>query len=443
MNVRTAALKLLQRTYKEEGFSNYLYESSVENNREWSDADRHFLKALYFGVLRQTIFLDHVISTLYDKDASKIPETIRIILQIGLYQIISMDKVPDYAAINESVKMTKKFGHQGTAGLVNALLRKATREMDSIKSRLNISKYTAISMISTATSHPDWLVNKYLAEFGTETTIQLLLGNNEVPPGNFRVRDWENLKKEHAVTNLTIEKNLFNRFGVSFGDTPNDTIEFLKFKNLIASQDQSSLVAVSLLEGAEGKILELCCGRGNKTDVMVNYLNNKAIILSTDHSINKIRILKANLRKTSSRCLPVVCDILSPLPFIEIFEYIFLDAPCSGLGVIRRHPEIRYRLSNEKINELGEIQLKGLTNASKCLKKGGKIIYCVCTFEREETTDVISKFLSSNLGFTKLDIGTIRPDLLSAGLINEGFLRILPGVHGMDGFFAAMLTKIS
>jgi 16S rRNA (cytosine967-C5)-methyltransferase len=440
MDVRTAALKLLQKTFREEAFSNYLYESAVANNPGWSEQDRRLLKALYFGVLRQLILLDYILSGLYDKDFSKIPENIKIILRIGIYQIISMDKIPLHAAINEAVNMAKKHGHQGTVKLVNALLRRASRETEIISAKIKELESSDIKGVAIAISHPDWMVRKYFNEFGSEKAKFVLQANSQVPPSNFRVRNEAEVEKAIAE-GVKIEKNLYNKVGVLLAGQGGEVVDRLKTTGAIAPQDQSSLIAVSLLEGATGNILELCSGRGNKTDAMFKYIDNKVVITCIDQTINKLRHAKQSLAPFSKRVLPICCDILKPLPTIEKYQYIFLDAPCSGLGVVRRHPEIKYRMSLQKIEQMAEIQYIAITNASKYLKEGGKLIYCVCSFEREETFGVINRFINENGAFIKVDIGKLRPDLSGAGLITDGCLRILPGDNGMDGFFAAMLTK--
>jgi 16S rRNA (cytosine967-C5)-methyltransferase len=195
------------------------------------------------------------------------------------------------------------------------------------------------------------------------------------------------------------------------------------------------------MDGATGRVLELCCGRGNKTGAMLKYVDNKAIIINIDRSISKLRDFQLQNRSLPTRCFPICCDVLKSLPFIEKYQCIFLDAPCSGLGVVRRHPEIKYRQSQEKVLEMAGIQYRALCNAADNLDINGKLIYSVCSFEREETSDVVNKFLSANPGFSKIDIGSIRSDLKNAGLVSDGFLKVFPGSYGMDGFFSAMLKK--
>jgi 16S rRNA (cytosine967-C5)-methyltransferase len=442
MEVRTAAFKLLQKTFKEEGFSNYLYESALSKNPEWTETDRRFLKALYFGVLREMYLLDHLTSTLYKGDFAKLPESIKIILRLGMYQIMSMDKVPPYALINEAVKLAKKVGHQGTAKLVNALLRRGSKDKETLVSLLdNIRKNNDVKGISLSMSHPEWLVKKYVAEHGLERTIAILEANNQIPAQNFRVRDTGKLEQFRIPWELKIEKNQFNKVGVSFENPDNSIIEKLKSDKVVASQDQSSLIAVSLLEGAEGRVLELCCVRGNKTEPMLKYIDNKAVIINADLSVSKLLEMKYQFSSAKGRCFSVCCDVLKPLPFIEKYKYIFLDAPCSGLGVVRRHPEIKYHQSPEKITQMADIQFRILTNAALNLEKNGALIYSVCSFEREETLTIIERFLAENPDFSKIDIGQKRPDLAQSDLIFDGFLRILPGKYGMDGFFTAMLTR--
>jgi 16S rRNA (cytosine967-C5)-methyltransferase len=438
MNPRRAALDLLSKTFKNEGYSNYLYEGACEKNSDWTETDRKFLKALFFGVLRNLVFLDHVAASEYRGNFEKLPENIKLTLRIGTYQIISMDKVPHYAAINESVNIAKKLGHLGTSKLVNAVLRNISRRCIQNPSYfMNIFK----DDLPTATSHPDWLVNKYIAEYGLEQALAILTANNELPSQNLRVMDWPELEAATKWGQIHIDKNLFNGFGASITSPSMDVLETLKRKGVIAPQDQSSLIAASLFDGKGGIFLELCCGRGNKTAILVRSLDKNSFLIASDRSLKKLSDMKKVLGETSLMCARVCCDITSPFPFKAVFQTVFLDAPCSGLGVVRRHPEIRYRISQEKIEQMAKIQLKAFSNACTLLKTGGTLLYSVCSFEKEETTTLVGRFLQDNPNFSKVDIANLRPDLDKAGLVTNGFLRILTGTLEMDGFFATILRR--
>ena len=435
VSTREAAVKLLAKTLNG-GYSNYLFESFLAKNPEIPDNDTRFLKALYFGVLRKLLLLDRLIAERCSSPYEKLPEQIKQALRIGFYQILFMESVPSRAAVYESVQLAKKYGHAGTAKLVNALLRRAATERQEMLAWIETPEKKTIEDEAAITSHPLWLVKRYYQRFGRDAALEILERNNEIPPSNFRIRKPAEFEKAVGRYDLEHKKNRFNRLGVEIkkGD-PKTVIELMR-DGVIAPQDQSSLVAVSLMEGARGSLLELCCGRGNKSEAMLDYVGKKTLIVNADISAGKLADVKGLGRQ---RLNPVCFDLTGEIPFKNRFGHIFLDAPCSNLGTVRRHPEIRYRRSIGQLAEFADFQLKALLAASELLAANGKLIYAVCSFEPEETTRVVDRFLELRPRFSPLTIAKMRPDLAGASLTDQNYLTLLPGAHGMDGFFAAVL----
>lgn len=441
MRVRTreAAVKLLVKTLNG-GFSNFLFESYIKKNPGISDDDTRFLKALYFGVLRKLLLLDRLIAERCSPPYKKLPEMIKMALRVGLYQILFMESVPARAAVNESVELAKKYGHRGTVKLVNALLRKAGRERDELLAWIAGAEGGSARDIAAVTSHPVWLVERYMKSFGKTKSLEILKQNNEIPPQNFRVRKKEELERAVAEYGLDLEKNGFNALGVEIkGGGSKHALDLLR-DSVIAPQDQSSLIAVSLLKNEKGRILELCCGRGNKSEAMLGFISEKAVVVNADLSLAKLAELK---RLKKERLNPVCFDLTREAPFKVKFDAIFLDSVCSNLGTVRRHPEIKYRRSPEHIAQFAEFQLNALLAASELLASGGILVYAVCSFEPEETTGVLECFMGKKKDFSLDDIGQRHSRLKSGGLTYSKFLRIFPGTHGMDGFFAAILRRRS
>ena len=441
MRVRTreAAVKLLVKTLNG-GYSNYLFESFIKKHPDISESDTRFLKALYFGVLRKLFLLDRLISDRCSSPYEKLPEMIKMILRVGLYQLLFMESVPARAAVHESVELAKKYGHRGTTKLVNALLRKADRDRKELIAWMAGAEDGSVKEIADVTSHPVWLVERYIKNFGREKGLEVLNQNNEIPPQNFRVRNDEEFQLVVNDHSLDVQTNRFNNLGVELkGSGSRHSLNLLR-DSVIAPQDQSSLIAVSLLKGVKGRVLELCCGRGNKSEAMLRFIDEKALIVNADSSVSKLADLE-NLGK--ERLNPVCFDITKTPPFNVKFDALFLDAPCSNLGTVRRHPEIKYRRSPEQITQFAEFQLDALLAASELLLPGGLLVYAVCSIEPEETTGVIECFMEKKRKFSLDDIGGRHPDLKSGGLTDSEFLRIFPGTHGMDGFFAATLRSSS
>jgi len=432
-SARESALKLLFNTFYRNGYSNYLLENLLNSRPDMEDNDKRFLKALYFGVMRQSIFLDYHLARKCRSPLEKLPARILLILRIGLYQIVFMERVPPHAVVDESVKLARRYGHRGTAGLVNALLRGfAAENRDAF--RIDINTESSIEEISAAVSHPAWLVKRYLGRYGFDGAMKILRANNEEPPASFRVDDLRTLEESEAE----FAKNRFEPLGAELKNAPGSLVRPLVKFGVIAPQDQSSLIAASLLAGARGRLLELCCGRGNKTAAITRLADEDAKTVSADISFAKLHKLRhAGFRHN----FPVCADTARRLPFKARFEHLFLDAPCSNLGTLRRHPEIRHRRTEQELERFAKLQSDMLSASADCVDRHGELLYAVCSFEPEETDEVVNRFLEHDKRFRPVDIGEKRPELASAGLTDGCFLRIITGRYGMDGFFAALLKK--
>ncbi len=440
---RHAAVKLLLEVLYQNGYSNYIFESLVAENVAkyaadktlWDARDRAFLKNLSFGVLRRLYVIDALIEERCSGSFKKLPDAIKVVMRTGLYQLAFMDKVPSHAAVSESVKLAKKYGHGGTVKLVNAVLRRLADGRDELKSKVE----SFSSNISLYTSHPEWLARRYIKEYGAEGAREILASNNDEPPPNFRVVKKKRLEDAALEAGVAIEKNRFCDTGVELKG-PSEAVQKLIAENAIVPQDQSSIIATSLLSGAAGRVLELCCGRGTKSGAILGHIDGQSVLVNSDISHGKLKRL--NAASNSMRFNPVCCDMLTPLPFGKYFDFIFIDAPCSNLGAVRRHPEIRYRKSKQEISAMAGVQLAALNNAAGHVADNAKILYAVCSIEAEETTGVTQRFLAKRPDFSAVDIGRLRPDLKEAGLTDGVFLKIPTGKYGMDGFFTAIFEKI-
>ncbi len=437
---RHAAVKLLLEVLYQNGFSNYIFESLVTENAaknaseksSWNSRDRAFLKNLSFGVLRRLYVLDALLEEKCSGPFQKLPDAIKVVMRAGLYQLAFMDRVPSHAAVSESVKLAKKYGHGGTVKLVNAVLRRLADEKGGLKSKVE----SFSSNVSLYTSHPEWLAQRYIKEYGAEGAQKILDSNNDEPPPNFRVVKKKRLEEAALEASVKIEKNRFCDTGVEVTG-PSEAVQKLIAENAIVPQDQSSIIATSFLSSAAGRVLELCCGRGTKSGALVEHIGGQSVLVNSDISHGKLKRLNA----VSKRFNPVCCDMLTPLPFGKKFDFIFIDAPCSNLGAVRRHPEIRYRKSQQDISAMAGVQLAALNNAAGHAADSAKILYAVCSIEAEETTGVAQRFLAKRADFSAVDIGKLRPDLKEAGLTDGEFLKIPTGKYGMDGFFAAVFEN--
>ncbi len=419
---RKAAFKVLLRSDKERAYSSVLL-PQVE--AELRDLDRGLCHKLVLGSLRRQIYLDRAIDTL--AGGRKLDIEVRIALRIALYQIYFLDKIPDHAAISESVDLVQFARKTSSKGFVNAILRKATRE------RPEMSFIDETDRVSVETSHPRWLVEKWIRDHGSERAANLAAANNETPPISFRVlHDSENV-------NTLIEGSKKS----GFVDGCYTTVTNAALANELADggyiyiQDEASqMVAHAVSVPDVGRFADLCAAPGGKTGLIAKR-NPTASITACDLHESRVRYLEANCRRQDVEVDIFQCDATQILPFEAVsFDTVLVDAPCSGTGTIRRNPEIRYSLTPGDLVELQTKQLAILKNASKLIKMGGSLVYSTCSLEVEENENVATAFLMQNAEFR-----TRTPSVPEQFLTDDGFARTWPDRDVMDGFFIAHFVR--
>lgn len=412
---RIAAFQILSKIEQEKAFSSVLLPIYEENLNE---KDRALCHEITLGVLRKQIFLDKIIEKL--TNAKKIDSAVRIILRIALYQLKFLDKIPPHAAINDAVNLTNKAKKTSAKGFVNAVLRRFTRE------NVEIDFADEIEKLAIETSHPRWLIEKWISEFGFEETVKLAEFNNQTPKMSFRwtAKTTDAIKKSLERENIENEKQFLRELA------KNGKIYF---------QDEGSQIVGNAVELKENEnFLDICAAPGSKITQIANRKSQMANLTAGDFYWSRVKILQENCRNQGVGFVNVLqYDAEKSLPFAdESFDVVLLDAPCSGTGTIRHNPEIRYFLQEKDFEILAEKQLTMLKNASKLIKHGGRLIYSTCSLEIEENEAVCVKFLAENSDFYK-----IAPKTEEKFLTSEGFARTFPPRAGMDGFFIAVLAK--
>jgi 16S rRNA (cytosine967-C5)-methyltransferase len=425
---RVAVFEILAKIEKEKAFSSALLPIYEEN---LSPKDRALCHELTLGVLRNQIYLNKIIEKLTSKNVEKFDLAVVLALRIGLYQLLFLDKIPAYSAINESVNLVQMAKKTSAKGLVNAVLRRATRE------KIELEFADEVEKISVETSHPRRLVEKWIRQFGFEETAKLARANNEAPALAFRFTKKFHHRDTEAQTFLKKSEFLENCF---IAEKIDANLLELAENGEIYFQDEASQMVASLFEIKENeKFLDVCASPGSKTTLIAERgMRNAELIVAGDFYSHRIRTLQENCRRQDARLVKIVqYDAEKSLPFAEnAFEWILIDAPCSGTGTIRHNPEIKYFLQEKDFAELSEKQLKILKNASKLVKSGGSLIYSTCSLEREENESVVEKFLAENSEFVK-----ILPRLPERFLTAEKFARTFPQRDKMDGFFIAAFEK--
>ncbi len=429
---RLAAFEILQKVEMDRAFSSALlpiYEEKLQPK------DRALCHTLTLGVLRNQIYLDRLIEKLTTKKTTKFDLAVLLALRIGLYQLIFLDKIPAHAAINESVNLVQRAKKTSAKNLVNAVLRRATRE------KIEPEFADETEKICVESSHPRWLFERWIREFGFEEAKKLAVANNETPDLVFRLTAKSDAKIVETVKKIgleIIESEIAANAWKVFGS--NEILRLYADEGKIYFQDEASqLVAQAVALKTGESFLDVCAAPGSKvTQIQDSRFRIQELIIAGDYFEHRVRILQANCRKQGADFINIVrYDAENALPFAdESFDVVLIDAPCSGTGTIRHNPEIRYFLSEKDFAELSAKQLKILQTASKTVKKNGRLIYSTCSLESEENEAVIEKFLVRNEDFTK-----VTPKVWDILLTNESFARTFPPRDKTDGFFIAEMIK--
>lgn len=443
---RKEALEVLYILETKGGHADELLSSLFEESG-LSKKDRALATQLVYGVLRWRNRLDWIVEQFSSRKLKKTTPWILNILRLGIYQQLFLDRIPHSAAVNESVKLAHRFGHRGTAAFVNALLREVSRKKEEID--YPGREKGPVFYLSVTHSHPGWLVARWLKRFGFDTTEEICSKNNLIPPLTIRVNSLKTtvreLKQELEEKGLSVTSCYYAENGLKL----NIGIDFLNLdsfkKGLFQVQDEASMLIADLLSPDPGStILDVCAAPGGKTTHLAQMMSDQGDIFAGDLRKERLDRLKDNCRRLGINGVKVFCiDARKTLPFKRKFDGILIDAPCSNLGVLRRNPDARWQKSESDINFLAGIQYEILENVSLLLKKGGALVYSTCSYEPEETREVIKRFLKNNHDFI---INDPKPFLTESAreLVNgEGYFESLPANHEMDGFFGVRLKRLS
>lgn len=442
-NSREIALRVLQDINEKEGYSNISIKNHI--NDDISIQDEGFVRELVYGVIENKLYLDYILSKASKIKLNKIHSTIKDIIRIGLYQLIFLDKIPDSAAVNESVNLAKKYGHKGTIGFVNGVLRSVSRDIEGFK---NIEEKNRQKSLSIRYSHPEYLVNRFINDFGFDFTVELLKANNSKPSLNIRVNTLRIEKEE--LMRLLREKG----FELTEGEYARDaiivhnpyritsTIEFRK--GFFTIQDESSMLVGQILNPVEGStVLDVCSAPGGKSTHMAAIMKNKGKIIARDFYEHKIKLIEENKKRLGIDIIETEAYDALKLDnnLIEKVDYCLVDAPCSGFGLIRRKPEIKWNRKEEDIKELSKLQYEILNVCKNYVKKGGILLYSTCTILDEENICIIYKFLEENKNFKLIPIDNEIKICDNTNTLKDGYIQLYPNIHNTDGFFIAKMIK--
>lgn len=410
-----------------------------------SKRDRSLMNAITYGVLRKRNYIDHIIRNVSKIPVTRIEPEVLNILRIGLFQLWFLDRVPDAAAVHTSVELAKSTSTSKVASFVNAVLRNAIREKHQI-SFPDIHQ-DAVAYLSIIESFPEWMVHRWLQRFGTNETIEHCKAINTIPPVTIRVnrlkitRDLLIEKIQKDADKIT--KTVYSPDGITCSKLKRSIPELYGFSDgWFQVQDEAAQLISYVVDPRPGeKVLDACAGLGGKTTHMAQLMQNSGKISAFDKDKNKIDLLQKDLQRLGITIITSnLWDLDQPVTAGKVYDRILLDAPCSGLGVIRRNPDIKWRIAQSDMIRLQKRQVQFLNHIAHMVKPSGKLVYAVCSNEPEETSDVIDKFLHEHPEFC-LDPPDNYSELIRKFLTPQGYFQTYPHRHHMDGFFAARLLR--
>ncbi|MBR3792264.1 MAG: 16S rRNA (cytosine(967)-C(5))-methyltransferase RsmB, partial [Clostridia bacterium] len=376
-NARDLAMHILYDIEYNGAYSNMALKNAFSKNQDLSTVDKGFITRIVYGVVSRKITLEYIISSFSKIKLKKISKYILIILKMGIYQLKYMDKVPESAAVNESVKLAKRYGHGASAGFVNGLLRSVIK---------NEIKYPddEILKLSVMYSYPQKLCQKWCDDFGIEFTKELLDEMNKDSKITLRVNQTKTTCDELLKDNNNFEISpLYDKAVICDGfDVGNS--EIYKSGKVIA-QDISAMMASLVLAPQKGeKVLDICAAPGGKTTHLAELMQNCGEVVACDIHKHKIDLIKQNANRMGLGIIkPLLMDATRfNEDFVDMFDKVLADVPCSGYGIVKRKPDIKWK--DDNIDEICSISKEILTNASKYVKIGGEIVFSTCTINKEE-----------------------------------------------------------
>lgn len=408
--------------------------------------DRAFVTELVYGVLKWKLTIDLTIKKFSSIRLKKISPWILNILRLGVYQLLYTSKVPESAACNESVKLASKHGHNASAGFVNAVLRNIARNRDSLKLTDGITD--KVKYLSIKYSHPEWMVARFVELFGPEFTEGLLDADNATPEFTVRTNSLRStagqLAEELAAEGVETAPGRYGG-GALLLKSPSSVTKLAAFrKGLFQVQDESSMLAARVLDPGPGElVIDMCSAPGGKATHIAQLMGNKGAVLARDVFEHKVKLIEEAAQRLGIDIIRAeVYDSSVPDPvYAAKADRVLLDAPCTGLGILRRKPDIRWSREIEDGKPIRELQSALLRAAASYLKPGGVMVYSTCTILPEENGGVVRDFLKENGGFALDDITPHLPAELAGYVEDGGMLQLYPNRDGVDGFFIARLRK--
>ncbi|MFN3420305.1 MAG: 16S rRNA (cytosine(967)-C(5))-methyltransferase RsmB [Armatimonadota bacterium] len=408
--------------------------------------ERAMVTALAMGVVKMRLYLDHIIQHFCDYTLTDLPVFARNILRMAAYELAFFGH-PAPIVGNEYVKLMKGFGHEGLASLVNAVVRRIGEGWRSVP--IPSLGEDPIAHISISTSHPRWMVARWVNFWGVEETLSLCQANNAPPPLCSRV----NLK--YTERDLVARALEFRCRKIEPSpwvpeclrlDTTHDVTKLPGFiGGLFTVQDEGAMIVPYLLEPKPGEIIiDACAAPGGKTTHIAELTKGEAEVIAVDNHPSRLKLVEENALRLKLFNIKTVLGDWTELAqqFVNRADKVLLDVPCSGTGTLRRKADARWKKSEEQVRQLADLQIRLLEASAPVVRKGGVIVYATCSLEPEEDEQVVKKFLERHPEFAVEEPDNFLPAEIPDAVTGEGFLRLFPHKHNTDGVFAVRMRKV-
>ncbi|NLY43579.1 MAG: 16S rRNA (cytosine(967)-C(5))-methyltransferase RsmB [Clostridiaceae bacterium] len=444
---RETALKILYEIENKGAYANIALKKYLQGV-DYKTVDRNFITELVYGIIKMKLTIDYVLERYSTIKIKKISPWILHILRMGIYQILYLDKVPDSAACNEAVKLSKKYGHAGSVKFVNAVLRSISRSKKEI--RFPDKMQNPVDYLKVVYSHPEWMIRRWIDEYGFDFTESLCSANNKVPDLCVRTNtlkcNRDTLAQYLHEENVVAVKGKYCEEALILNEVGNISSLSAFKQGLFQVQDESSMLVSRVLDPEpENFVMDVCCAPGGKITHIGQLMHNKGQVLGWDVHPHKISLVEAAVKRLGLENISVFTHDATVLKeeFIGKADRVLVDAPCSGLGIIRRKPDIKWNKVQEELKELTEVQKRILKVSSEYVKPGGYLVYSTCTIQHEENYDVVEEFVKNNPRFVPVNIERYFPEQIRKNTMKNGYVQLFPNTDDLDGFFICKLKRLN
>lgn len=437
--VRGTAVKILDRIERTDSYLEKLLDHELKNS-DLSGQDKALLYELVHGVVRWMGRLDWILAGFYKGQFSKAIPVLKNALRVALYQIMFLDKIPDYAIVNEAVDFVKKLQGQKPADITNAVLRNIIRSKNGL--RYPDPAENLVSYLAAYYSHPTWLAKRWVDRYGREAVETLMAANNERPTLTLRINELKVDRQEFEgllqSVNLRYTPGIYNDHFYRLQILTNIQNWQYFAEGYFAIQDESTGMPCLLLDVKPGmRVLDMCAAPGGKSAYIADLMSNTGEVVSLDKFESRVKMMQANLDRLGVSIVKFVT--IDALEYEDdLFDRVLVDAPCSGLGTLSKKPDIKWKRDLLDIKKLNPIQEDLLNKAAEMVKVGGAVVYSTCTIEPEENYEVVKKFLSEHENFRLDDASAYVDKTIVDG---NGCIQSLPHRDKMDGAFSARLVR--